>query len=80
MLQWGRDREVADRPLRTLGRPEDYCFNGAATVRSRIVSDLSVSPATWFPLQWGRDREVADSDHQQRERQTHGDASMGPRP
>ena len=36
-LQWGRDRQVADRPPGQGQPPYPHtCFNGAATVRSRI--------------------------------------------
>ena len=37
-LQWGRDREVADSAWQRSRKPRSVpCFNGAATVRSRIV-------------------------------------------
>ena len=66
MLQWGRDREVAD----SLVDAERHtwgivaCFNGAATVRSRIASlpnEIVACAELLHLLQWGRDREVADS-------------------
>ena len=37
-LQWGRDRQVADSPCNLVMLFDVlYCFNGAATVRSRIA-------------------------------------------
>ena len=60
-LQWGRDREVADRPTMRFIDKLRKGFNGAATVRSRIVLESVVSPKFHLQLQWGRDREVADS-------------------
>ena len=64
VLQWGRDREVADR----YGPPRSHArlaarFNGAATVRSRIGLGTSGFWSIHARLQWGRDREVADSSH-----------------
>ena len=39
LLQWGRDREVADsRSQPVWAGPSGSSFNGAATVRSRIES------------------------------------------
>ena len=45
-LQWGRDREVADRPGVAPGVLEFAPgFNGAATVRSRIVDEAAIDTA-----------------------------------
>ena len=60
-LQWGRDREVADRAHRRGSPPASPArFNGAATARSRIGRAGGVQRFTPKQLQWGRDREVAD--------------------
>ena len=60
-LQWGRDRQVADRPARWRGTSRaGCCFNGAATVRSRIDEERPGGRLGQVLLQWGRDRQVAD--------------------
>ena len=79
-LQWGRDREVADRKGRV------NMENIIVTLqwgRDREVADRSSPSVPFFPvmmLQWGRDREVADSHAGDRGRRGRWRASMGPRP
>ena len=60
-LQWGRDREVADRTDAKSKSTTSESFNGAATARSPIVEPHVVRVGGSAGLQWGRDREVADS-------------------
>ena len=61
VLQWGRDREVADsRPGAVMSSSARTRFNGAATARSRIDDNRLVQNDETVTLQWGRDREVAD--------------------
>ena len=60
-LQWGRDVTVADRSLRlSLFYCKVFCFNGAATLPSRIGAYSLNIRARELKLQWGRDATVAD--------------------
>ena len=60
LVQWGRDRAVAE--LRYVRRmPEGLgLFNGAATARSRNYHPAMRRLARLCSLQWGRDRAVAE--------------------
>ena len=79
LLQWGRDRPVAElrrRATRCLGPP---CFNGAATARSRNYGSRSAtegpSVASMGPRPPGRGIGWASIPYKQ-----NSQASMGPRP
>ena len=76
LLQWGRDRAVAelkhDGHSREFRRP----FNGAATARSRNCQNGTSTPQPGYPLQWGRDRAVAELMGAHRQRGEHSCAKL----
>ena len=65
MLQWGRDREIAEGVVSSAHRiqRQAHRFNGAAIVRSRkdpFHNWTLFERYDSLQLQWGRDREIAE--------------------
>ena len=79
-LQWGRDREVADR-LIPIPKEEHQCplqWGRDREVADRLAADARLTVVV--QLQWGRDREVPDRHPNRPQDDQRGKVSMGPRP